>query len=133
MKIIIGLIIYSVKGYSDFQKSRINFFNHCFNCVDNEYQVCNAFIVIYIGGLTVVKIGKSTQKYLYIPKTHTDTFFLIISEENGLFGLISLTGIQLPFLSYGGSFTLTLLIPLAIVEKIYIETYNKINLEKIKN
>ena len=184
--LIIGLIIYSVKGYllSDSQKSRFDFFNPCSNYADNGYQVCNAFIAINDGGLMGVGIGKSTQKYSYIPEPHTDMVFAIISEENGLlrctlifiayiiilyriirisritdtiknkyiclgiavfifmhilinlgglFGLIPLTGVPLPFLSYGGSFTLTLLISLAIVERIHIETYNKINLEKIKN
>ena len=183
---IVGLLIYSVKGYllSDTQKSRFNFFNPCSNYADNGYQVCNAFIAINDGGLMGVGIGKSTQKYSYIPEPHTDMVFAIISEENGLlrctlifiayiiilyriirlsritdtiknkyiclgisvfifmhilinlgglFGLIPLTGVPLPFLSYGGSFTLTLLISLAIVERIHIETYNKINLEKIKN
>lgn len=169
-----GLLIYSVKGYllSDAQKSRFNFFNPCSRYTDAGYQVCNAFIAINNGGMFGVGIGKSTQKYSYIPEPHTDMVFSIISEENGLlrctlffigyiiilyrilriskltheiknryiclgiavfifmhilinlgglFGLIPLTGVPLPFLSYGGSFTLTLLISIAIVQRINIE------------
>ena len=121
-------------------------------------------------------IGKSKQKYSYIPEPHTDSVFAIISEEfgliwdiilltlltlvlkrildlsskantlrgkyiclgvatyifmhiivnlGGLFGLIPLTGVPLPFLSYGGSFTLSLIISLAIIQRIYIETNKK--------
>lgn len=177
---IAGLIMYSVKGYllSDAQKSRFDFFNPCSKYAETGYQVCNAYIAINNGGAFGVGIGKSTQKYSYIPEPHTDMVFAIISEENGLikctlifigyiiilyrilrlsritntiknryiclgvgtfifmhilinlgglFGLIPLTGVPLPFLSYGGSFTLTLLISLGIIERIHIETVNDIS------
>lgn len=39
----------------------------------------------------------------------------------GLFGLIPMTGVPLPFMSYGGSFTVCLIIALALVERISIE------------
>lgn len=59
-------------------------------------------------------------------------FMHILINLGGLFGLIPLTGVPLPFLSYGGSFTLTLLISLAIVQRIHIETYLKIEKERLK-
>lgn len=174
---IAGLIVYSAKGYilSDAQLSRFNFYNPCSNYTTTGYQVCNAFIAINDGGLFGVGIGKSTQKYSYIPEPHTDMVFSIISEEmgllggtlifsayiiilyrilrlskvtntiknkyiclgvavfifmhilinlGGLFGIMPLTGVPLPFLSYGGSFTLSLLVALAIVQRIHIETYS---------
>lgn len=176
---VVGLIMYSVRGYllSDAQKSRFDFFDPCSKYAETGYQVCNAYIAINNGGAFGVGIGKSTQKYSYIPEPHTDMVFAIISEENGLikctlifigyiiilyrilrlsritntirnryiclgvavfifmhilinlgglFGLIPLTGVPLPFLSYGGSFTLTLLISLALVERIHIETIKSI-------
>ena len=46
----------------------------------------------------------------------------IIINLGGLFGLIPLTGVPLPFLSYGGSFTLSLIASLGIVQRICIET-----------
>ena len=172
-----GLLIFSVKGYllSDAQKSRFDFFDPCSKYAETGYQICNAFIAINHGGAFGVGIGKSTQKYSYIPEPHTDMVFSIISEElgllrctlifvgyiiilyrtlrlsciantirnkyiclgvatfifmhilinlGGLFGLIPLTGVPLPFLSYGGSFTLTLLISLAFVQRVHIETVN---------
>ena len=169
----------SITGYilSGAQQSRLNnFFNPCSKYEDTGYQVCNAFIAINNGGLTGVGIGKSTQKYSYIPEPHTDMVFAIIAEENGviicslifiayliiiyrilklsmktnnlknkyicigvatyiflhilinlggLFGIIPLTGVPLPFLSYGGSFTLSLIATLAVVQRIHIEMKNQ--------
>ena len=40
----------------------------------------------------------------------------------GLFGLMPLTGVPLPFMSYGGSFTLCLMVALAMVQRVNIET-----------
>lgn len=173
-----GLFMYSIKGYllSDAQMARFDYYNPCSKYAKSGYQVCNAFIAINNGGVFGLGIGKSTQKYSYIPEPHTDMVFAIISEEmgllkctlifiaygiilyrvlrlssvtdtiknryiclgvavlifmhilinlGGLFGLIPLTGVPLPFLSYGGSFTLTLLMSLAIVQRIHIETYSK--------
>ena len=39
----------------------------------------------------------------------------------GLFGLIPMTGVPLPFMSYGGSFTICLIISLALVQRISVE------------
>ncbi len=175
----IGLLtMLNFAGYilSDAQISRFDFYNPCSKYSSNGYQVCNAFIAINNGGLTGVGLGKSTQKYSYIPEPHTDMVFAIISEENGvlkcsfiflgyliilyrilklsmktknlknryiclgtatyiflhilvnlggLFGLIPLTGVPLPFLSYGGSFTISLIGMLAVIQVIHIEYKNE--------
>ena len=42
----------------------------------------------------------------------------------GATGLIPLTGVPLPFLSYGGSFLVCLVVSLTIVERIAIESKN---------
>ena len=172
---VIGLfIMLSIMGYilSDTQMSRLDFFNPCSKYETTGYQVCNAFIAINNGGLTGVGIGKSTQKYSYIPEPHTDMVFSIIAEENGfivctiifilylvilfrllrlsskvkdikgkyiclgaatyifahifinlggLFGIIPLTGVPLPFFSYGGSFMLSLIAILTVVQRVHIE------------
>lgn len=176
---IIGIIVmFNLTGkvLTEAQISRLNFYNPCSRYEGTGYQVCNGFIAINNGGLTGVGIGKSTQKYSYIPEPHTDMVFAIISEENGilvcslifigyiiiiyrilklsmktknlrnryiclgvatyiflhilvnlggLFGLIPLTGVPLPFLSYGGSFTLSLIASLAVIQRIHIEYKNE--------
>lgn len=55
-------------------------------------------------------------------------FLHIFINLGGLFGSLPLTGVPLPFLSYGGSFALALLLSLAIVQRIHVEYKN----EKIK-
>ena len=57
-------------------------------------------------------------------------FFLHISINlMGVMGLGPLTGVPLPFLSYGGSYTISLMIALALVQRVAIES-NKINKKK---
>lgn len=170
------LIAIGKSPFTETQGSRLtSFWDPCDISKRNDegYQICNAYIAINLGGLTGVGIGKSTQKYSYIPEPHTDMIFSIISEENGfivgsiiiiaymvligrllslsskastisgkyiclgtatyifahiflnlggLFGLIPLTGVPLPFLSYGGSFALMLSIMLAITQRVHVDT-----------
>ena len=49
-------------------------------------------------------------------------FMHMFFNLGGLFGLIPLTGVPLPFLSYGGSFTICLMASLTIVQRICVET-----------
>ncbi len=57
-------------------------------------------------------------------------FLHVVVNLMGLFGLMPMTGVPLPFLSYGGSFTLCLMVSLAIVQRVNIE--NKLRDKKIK-
>lgn len=50
----------------------------------------------------------------------------------GITGMIPLTGVPLPFLSYGGSFTLSLTISLALVQRVYIESIKIKKIKKVK-
>ena len=52
----------------------------------------------------------------------TYIFMHILVNLGGLFGVMPLTGVPLPFLSYGGSFAISLIISLAIVQRVHIET-----------
>ena len=51
-------------------------------------------------------------------------FIHIFINLGGLFALIPLTGVPLPFLSYGGSYTISLIAALALVQRVHIETKN---------
>ena len=181
--LIIGVIVLLYSGNSflnSIQKGRLNFINPCSRYTETTgYQVCNGFIAINNGGFFGVGLGNSTQKYLYLPESHTDFIFPIIVEELGLvvgiliilgyayilarilkiakssenlrcsilaygtfwyftlhilvnllgvLALIPLTGVPLPFLSYGGSFTLNAIIMFFVVERVNIE--NKTNKTK---
>lgn len=173
--LIAALSLYAFRGYvlSETQMARFDYKDPCSKFGKTGYQICNAYVAINLGGLTGVGIGKSTQKYSYIPEPHTDMVFAIVAEEfgflfgaviiilfgiilykilmlsskantirgkymclgiaiyffahlfvnlGGLFGIIPLTGVPLPFISYGGSFTLSLIASLGIVQRVYIET-----------
>lgn len=174
--IIAGIAILSFNNdfLTDTQASRFNFKNPCERYLEETgYQVCNGYIAIHNGGILGLGLGKSTQKYLYLPEAHTDFIFPIIVEELGLVGgalvfigyiillfrilviarnastlrgsiiafgtfgyimthiivnlggllaLIPLTGVPLPFLSYGGSFLLNLMILMALTQRVAIET-----------
>ncbi len=51
----------------------------------------------------------------------------------GVLGIIPLTGVPLPFLSYGGSFCMTLIGAFAVVQRIHIENKIEKNNREIKN
>lgn len=175
--VIMGYYIFNTSSLQR-QISRFDFFNPCseekFYTTGN--QVCNSYIAFNNGGLWGKGLGNSTQKYLYLPDSHTDFIFAIVVEELGfvlssiivllffcliariiyigkkssssrgsfmcygvaiyiflhvsinllgIMGWIPLTGVPLPFLSYGGSFSLSLIMALSIVQGVAIETKMK--------
>lgn len=171
------IVIFATSGTSilkDYQIERFNFLNPCDRYQeDSGYQLCNSFIAFHNGGVLGKGMGKSTQKYLYLPESYTDFIFPIIVEEWGVLigiliiilyivmlyrilrlarktntlrnsliaygvftylllhilinlvgitGLAPLTGVPLPFLSYGGSFSLSLMFAMGLVQRVAIET-----------
>ena len=174
---VVGAILFMYNAsslLSDNQRSRFQFERPCDRYKEESgYQVCNGYIAMNNGGLFGVGLGKSTQKYLYLPAAHTDFIFPIIVEEWGLAGgafvillymfilyrilaiakhaanlqgsmiafgtfalliihifinlggvlaIIPLTGVPLPFLSYGGSIGLNLGILIGLTERVAIES-----------
>lgn len=184
--LVVGLVLFFGydKIFKSYQLERFNFQDPCLRYQDDSgYQLCNSFIAFKNGGFTGQGIGKSTQKYLYLPESYTDFIFPIIVEEwgvwvgviiillylfiiyrlyriarratslqgsilaygvciyfflhvainlGGVMGLMPLTGVPLPFLSYGGSYVISLMIALAIAERVAVESYGKNNKKKIK-
>ena len=176
--VILALILTGGSFLRDYQLKRFQFMNPCERYEDKTgYQLCNSIIAFKNGGLTGKGIGESTQKYLYLPESHTDFIFPIIVEEWGLIiGLViifaymfllyrilsiakkannlgnaiiaygvfayilfhvvinligvlnigPLTGVPLPFLSYGGSYTITLLFSMGLVQRVYYESNRKV-------
>lgn len=50
------------------------------------YQIIQSLYAIGSGGLFGVGLGRSMQKYFYIPEQHTDFIFSVLSEELGFIG-----------------------------------------------
>lgn len=184
--VILIFIVTDGNFLKNYQKERFNFKDPCERYQEESgYQLCNSLIAFKNGNLTGQGIGKSTQKYLYLPESYTDFIFPIIVEEwgaiagiiivlvylfiiyriyriarrannlqnsllaygvctylflhvsinlLGVMGLAPLTGVPLPFLSYGGSYVISLMISLAIAERVSIESnFNKKNSKKKKH
>lgn len=185
--IILLVMVYVVSGgkiLQNYQKERFNFRDPCLRYQDESgYQLCNSFIAFNNGGMIGQGIGKSTQKYLYLPESYTDFIFPIIVEEwgawmgillifiylfviyrlyriarravnlkgsllaygvcvylflhvvvnlVGVMGLAPLTGVPLPFLSYGGSYVISLMIALGMAQRVAIESVNARSKKKRK-
>ena len=185
--VLVGTVLMFKGGdiFSSEKLSRFNFQNPCSRYrEDTGYQVCNGLIAISNGGLFGRGLGQSTQKYMYLPESHTDFIFPIICEELGalvgvlvilgygimlirmykiakgadnlrtsliaygafwyfalhilvnllgVLALIPLTGVPLPFLSYGGSYTLNAILMIFCVERVAIENKkNRFNREMAK-
>lgn len=142
------------------------FFNPQNDPLGSSYQIRQVLLALGSGGLTGVGIGKSREKYEYLPEANTDSIFAIIGEEVGFIGavavigtflfiiwrgfriasrapdmfsrllalgasswvgiqslinlgamvrIIPLTGVPLPFVSYGGSSLIILFVAMGIV------------------
>jgi cell division protein FtsW len=55
---------------------------------DTGYQILQSLYAIGSGGLFGLGLGKSRQKYLYLPFQYNDYIFAVICEELGLVGAI---------------------------------------------
>ena len=55
---------------------------------DTGYQILQSLYAIGSGGLFGLGLGKSRQKYLYLPFQYNDYIFAVICEELGLMGAI---------------------------------------------
>ena len=57
---------------------------------DTGYQILQSLYAIGSGGLFGLGLGKSRQKYLYLPFQYNDYIFAILCEELGLVGAIAI-------------------------------------------
>lgn len=76
-----------VTGVFPYGQSRIAMWKDPFiDASGAGYQLTQSLIAIGSGGLTGVGLGKSRQKYLYLPEEHNDFIFAIVCEELGFIG-----------------------------------------------
>ncbi len=163
--VVIGVALLAVS--SPYRFGRLTTFLHPeSDPLGASYQIRQVLLSLGSGGVTGIGIGKSRQKYEYLPEANTDSIFAIIGEETGFVGttfvigafaffvwrgflvasratdpfgkllaagiaawvgiqsvlnigamtaLVPLTGIPLPFISYGGSSLVILLAASGIV------------------
>jgi cell division protein FtsW len=166
--VMVAVIVLAVA--SPYRAQRImTFMNPEHDPQGSSYQIRQVLLGLGSGGWSGVGIGKSRQKYEYLPEANTDAILAIIGEEVGFVGtamvvfgflfivsrgyriaartkdtfgrlvalgisswvasqacinisamvaLVPLTGVPLPFVSYGGSSMILLLFAMGIVNNI---------------
>ena len=58
--------------------------------LDNGYQAIQSRYAIGSGGFLGLGLGRSRQKYLYLPEEHNDYIFAIVCEELGFVGAVGI-------------------------------------------
>lgn len=82
-----GSMLYFALFVVGYNTSRIQYWlNPWADMKDKGYQLSQSLITIGSGGLLGVGLGKSGQKFLFLPEEHNDFIFAIICEELGLIG-----------------------------------------------
>ena len=82
-----GAAMYLVLFFIGYNTSRITYWlNPWADAQGAGWQLSQSLITIGSGGLWGVGLGKSRQKFLYLPEEHNDFIFAIICEELGLIG-----------------------------------------------
>ena len=83
---LLAVVYLKTKGYTG---ARITAWKDPFSDPsDNGYQIVQSLYAIGSGGLMGLGLGKSRQKYLYLPEEHNDYIFSIICEELGFVGAL---------------------------------------------
>mgnify|MGYP002796779085 CR=1 FL=1 len=76
-----------LSGVIPYGRSRIDMWKDPFaDARGAGYQLSQSLITIGSGGLTGVGLGRSRQKFLFLPEEHNDFIFAIVCEELGLIG-----------------------------------------------
>ena len=76
-----------LSGVIPYGRSRIDMWKDPFADAQGAgYQLSQSLITIGSGGLTGVGLGRSRQKFLFLPEEHNDFIFAIVCEELGLIG-----------------------------------------------
>ena len=86
--IAVGIVAYLMfTGVITYGQDRISMWlDPWIDAQDEGYQMVQSLIGIGSGGLLGTGLGKSRQKFLYLPEEHNDFIFAIVCEELGLIG-----------------------------------------------
>ncbi len=87
--LIVGVLILALSSPYRFRRVT-TFFNPENDPLGASYHIRQATLALGSGGLFGVGIGKSRQKYEYLPEANTDSIFAIIGEEIGFVGAVGL-------------------------------------------
>lgn len=65
----------------------------------SSYHIRQVILGLGSGGMTGLGIGRSRQKYEYLPESTTDSIFAVVGEELGFLGSIALIGVFIYLIS----------------------------------
>lgn len=88
--------------------------------------ILGLYCFILIRTLNIAKHASNLGNSIIAYGVFAYLLFHISINLIGVMGIGPLTGVPLPFLSYGGSYTLTLLFSMGLVQRVHYETYKKI-------
>jgi cell division protein FtsW len=91
------------------------------------------YFVMLFAILKIAKKATNLRNSILAYGIFTYIFAHIIINLMGILGIIPLTGVPLPFLSYGGSYGICVVIAMAIIQRINIENRVEEKRNKIKN
>ena len=73
----------------------LTFLNPEVDPLGSSYQIRQALLALGSGGFFGVGLGRSRQKYEYLPEANTDSIFAILGEETGFVGSMVVVGLLL--------------------------------------
>ncbi len=85
--VVMGLGLYLAVSVLGYAADRITAWRDPFaDQSDNGYQIVQSLYAIGSGGVMGLGLGRSREKYLYLPEEHNDYLFPIVCEELGFVG-----------------------------------------------
>lgn len=91
------------------------------------------YFVMLFAILKIAKNAKNLRNSILAYGIFTYLFAHIAINLMGILGIIPLTGVPLPFLSYGGSYGISVILAMAVIQRINIENKVEERRNKIKN
>lgn len=86
----------------DYRRRRIlSFLNPWADRLNTGYHIIQSLYAIGSGGIFGLGLGKSRQKFFYLPEQHTDFIFAILGEELGFIGCVIVLGLFFLFIWRG--------------------------------
>lgn len=88
--IVVGGILILIEPY---RLARVTtFFNPELDPQGSSYHIRQVVLALGSGGVSGVGIGRSRQKYQYLPESTTDSIFAVVGEELGFIGGLTMVG-----------------------------------------
>ena len=103
LTLLVGLVIGGILIIaSPYRLNRLKtFIDPTSDPLGTSYHIRQVLIAIGSGGISGQGIGKSRQKYQYLPEASTDSIFAIIAEETGFIGALCVIGALFSLIHHG--------------------------------